>query len=79
MTTSWAYLMRGRPIESLNANVGGTILAILAGVFGPWAIASGVRGRWLGRALSPEIALVLVGVALGATLVDWSFRWFTST
>src|SRR5262245_3794824 len=49
MTTSWAYLTRGRVWSSLSVNAGGTLLGIAAAVCGPWLLLSGVRGRWFGN------------------------------
>src|SRR5688500_2950564 len=49
MTTSWAHLVRGNVLASLSVNSGGTLLGLAAMVTGPWLLASGVRGRWVGR------------------------------
>jgi hypothetical protein len=74
MTTSWAYLVRGRVPSALRANVGGTLLAAAAAVAAPWLLMSAIRGRWFGWtptcvvAARATVALVLI------VLVDWSIR-----
>ena len=35
-------------MPALRANAGGTLLAMVALVGGPWLLASGIRGRWIG-------------------------------
>lgn len=74
MTTSWAYLVRGHVVQSLEANSGGALLAIAALVLGPWSLVSGVRGRWLWRPLDERLAIVIVVTILVVTLVDWGVR-----
>lgn len=74
MTTSWCHLMHGELRESLRANVGGTLLALLALAFGPWAVASGLRGWWLGRSPNEVFVAVLVVVVVIITMIDWSLR-----
>jgi hypothetical protein len=74
MTTSWAYLVRGRLISALVANAGGTLLALVAMACGPWLIASGLWGRWLAgpprEGLTLGVGLVIVVV----TLTQWTLR-----
>jgi hypothetical protein len=48
MTTAWAWLMRGHIVRAVEANAGGTLLALLSLVAAPWLLVSAVRGRWLG-------------------------------
>lgn len=74
MTTSWAYLMRGNVLAALSVNSGGTLLGLSALVTGPWLLASGIRGRWVGR---PPHEFVIVGICVTVTLViitDWVLR-----
>jgi phosphatidylglycerophosphate synthase len=74
MTTSWAWLMQGRVGEALGANVGGTLLALLAIVAGPWLLASAARGAWATR-LPSERMFAVAAVVLGlVTAVDWLVR-----
>lgn len=77
MTTSWAYMTKGRPIESFRANAGGALLAITAALVGPWAIYSGVRGKWLLGPPHERFIILVAGSVLGVTLMDWSFRLLT--
>ena len=75
MTTSWSHMMHGQVVGALRANVGGTLLAAIAAAAGPWIIASGIHGAWLGRFPSEWTSLT-VGVSLmGITLIDWAVRW----
>lgn len=76
MTTSWAHLMRGNVAGAVRANIGGTLLAVLAAVSGPWMLVSGLRGRWfLGCPNEIVVASLGVGVVF-VTLIDWSLRNF---
>lgn len=74
MTTAWAHLVRGQLPSALQANVGGTLLGVLAIFAVPWLLTSAVRGQWLGMRPDPIVlAWVLTTVAL-VTLIDWSVR-----
>jgi Protein of unknown function (DUF2752) len=74
MTTSWAHMTRGHVVQAVRANAGGALLAILAASVGPWILASGLVGRWLGGEPRESIT-ILVGVAVVVTtLIDWSLR-----
>ncbi len=74
MTTAWACLMQGQLIGALRANVGGTLLGVLALIGTPWVLVSTIRGRWLGsgpnRAAAAWVTLAIVLVML----VDWGLR-----
>lgn len=74
MTTSWAHVMHGQLAAALHANAGGTALALVSLVCGPWLLVSAVRGRWW--VLTPTDRLVAtVAIVLAAiTLVDWCRR-----
>jgi len=77
MTTSWAHLVRGQPFDALEANVGGTLLAILAMIAVVWLPASAVAGRWIGcEPRAVVVAWVAVAIVL-TMLIDWSFRLAT--
>jgi len=78
MTTSWAWLVRGRLIESARANVGGMLLGLLAVVGVVWMYASALVGRWV--AWKPnEVALAVVALAvLFVALVQWGWRLLAS-
>jgi hypothetical protein len=74
MTTSWSYFTRGNLLASLAVNSGGTMLALASLVCGPWLLASGLRGRWVGR---PPHELVILGICITVVLVivtDWLLR-----
>lgn len=74
MTTSWAYLVRGRLIASQQANTGGMLLGLTSMFAGPWLFLSGLRGRWVG-VIPREWVVVAVGVGIIlTTLGDWAFR-----
>ena len=74
MTTAWAHLVRGQLVGALRANVGGTLLGLLAVAAVPWLLASAARGRWLGWVPnSTAVARVAVGIGL-VTLIDWGLR-----
>ena len=74
MTTSWSRLMHGNVLGSVQANAGGSLLAMTALVTGPWLTASGLRGRWI---WGPPHELTVLGVAalvVVVTLADWCVR-----
>jgi hypothetical protein len=74
MTTSWAYLTRGRLLAAVQANLGGALAGLVAAVVGPWMLCSGVRGRWVVRAPDANWSLVIAGFLLVATIADWVYR-----
>jgi hypothetical protein len=76
MTTAWANLMRGRLTKAAAANVGGLLLGVAALGFGPWALVSGIRGRWLWGRPSESLATAVAAGIAAATLVDWAIRVF---
>jgi hypothetical protein len=75
MTTAWAHTVRGRIPSALRANVGGTLLALVAMVVAGWSLGSAAGGRWLGK---PSDALLVTGSAsiVGITLIDWGCRFW---
>jgi hypothetical protein len=74
MTTSWAYLVRGKIVQAAAANVGGTLLGVITAVAAIWLLANGLWGRWLGLVPNATLlAWLLAGVA-AVTLVDWVIR-----
>ena len=74
MTTSWSHLMRGHVIRALWANAGGLVLGCAALGLAPWALVSGLRGRWWWRPIDERSALVFVLVLALVTLIDWIIR-----
>jgi hypothetical protein len=78
MTTSWAHFTHGHVVAALEANVGGTMLALLALVFGPTLVASAIRGRWIGWELSEWTIAVASITVLLVVFVEWGCRLFVS-
>jgi len=74
MTTSWALMLRGHVVGSFQANVGGALLCLASLAAVPWAIGSGLRGRWWGPPVPEIVVLVVLSVVLAATMVDWMVR-----
>lgn len=74
MTTSWSNLMHGRFRAALAANVGGTLLAGIAFVAGPWSLWAAIRGRAVGRLPSDRVLAIAAAVLMIVTLVDWAFK-----
>lgn len=74
MTTAWSHLVRCEVVASLEANVGGTLLGVLAVCSAAWLIASAWRGRWLGWTPSSTAGLWITVVVFLVTLVDWVVR-----
>lgn len=74
MTTSWSYLMRGRPLAAAQANCGGAALGLLSLAAGPWLVASAARGGWVWRRPSDRVVVALSLAVVGITLLDWCCR-----
>ncbi len=74
MTTSWANLVRGNLSEALRANVGGTLLGVLAMAGIPYLTVSAVRGRWWGCEPRVAIVIYLIAVVVSVTLIQWGLR-----
>ena len=74
MTTSWANLVRGRPVEALSANLGGTLLCVLDMLAVPWLLCTAITGRWV--VCEPHAGVVACGLAvvLAVTLIEWTAR-----
>jgi hypothetical protein len=76
MTTSWAHLTRGHVLQAFACNSGGTLLGIASAIGGPWALLSGLRGRWLGG-MPNEWWFAGISVAIMVvTLADWGVRLY---
>jgi hypothetical protein len=81
MTTSFALLMHGDPVNSLRANSVGTLLALFCLAFIPWAVGSVVRRRPLFiRSLERGFLWVLLTLVTLMTLrwllvVGAALRW----
>jgi hypothetical protein len=74
MTTAWANVMHGRPVDALRASASGTLLAGVAIACGIGAMALAIRGRWF--AWQPgDTAVATIAVALATiVLVEWALR-----
>jgi hypothetical protein len=71
MTTSFALLMHGDPVNSLRANAVGTLLAVVCLLYIPWGLASAVLRRPLFlRSLERAFTLVVLTL-LGLMLLRW--------
>ena len=74
MTTSFAYLARGRLVDAARANLAGCALAIVCAAQIPWAWFSILRGRlWLVRRLDAWFVWTVTGLTLVAA-VHWIWR-----
>ena len=76
MTTSWAHMLRGHVWQSFASNSGGALLALAACMGGPWALLSGLRGRWLGGIPNEWTFAGLSLAIMAITLLDWSVRLY---
>jgi hypothetical protein len=75
MTTSWAHFVRGQFLQSFDANLGGTLLALLALIVGPWLLISAWRGRHATRVPEDQY-IALAGLVVAAvTTLQWVMRW----
>jgi hypothetical protein len=74
MTTSWSYFVRGRVIQAVKSNSGGTLLAALAAVGGPWLLVSGIAGKWFWRRPNEWVAVGVAVAVVVVTMVDWGYR-----
>jgi len=74
MTTSWAYFVRGQWFQAARTNLGGTALAMLSALLAPWAMVSGLHGRWWGEPIGEKLAVAVGLVVVAVTLIDWGIR-----
>jgi hypothetical protein len=74
MTTAWAHLVRGQWIAACRANVGGTLLGLLAIVAVPWLLGSAWRGAWFGVSLNVTAAACISTTVLVVILIEWAIR-----
>jgi hypothetical protein len=71
MTTSFALLMHGDPINSLRANAVGTLLAVFGLVVLPWSVASAVLHRPLFLRSLERAFTVVILTFLGLMILRW--------
>ena len=74
MTTSWSLLTRGRWGEAMHANLGGSLLAIIALAYLPPTCYFLFLGRTSHRGwLSLSLAIALF-IALASAIGQWAFK-----
>jgi hypothetical protein len=71
MTTSFALLIHGDPVNSLQANWVGTLLAAFGLVLVPWSVVSAVRRRPLFVVAIDEALIRVMFVFLVLMMVRW--------
>jgi hypothetical protein len=71
-------MTRGHVVQAVQANAGGAILALVAATIGPWILASGLAGRWLGGPPRESFTIVVGMAVVVTTLIDWSLRLYWS-
>jgi hypothetical protein len=74
MTTSWSHFVRGQWVQSLQANVGGCLLAAIAAVSGGWMLLSAASGRRLAKTPSEGVLAAGAVFLVLITLADWVVR-----
>ena len=74
MTTAWAYMVRGLWVDACRANVGGTLLGLLAIVAAAWLLGSAAAGRWCVVKPNGIVAAWIGAIVLLVTLIDWAIR-----
>jgi hypothetical protein len=77
MTTSWAWLLRGKIGLALSANSGGAMLAVLSLAGAPWLLISAIGGRWLGGRPSDWTVAGVVGILSLVIAGQWVWRLWT--
>ncbi|MFL5341007.1 MAG: DUF2752 domain-containing protein [Gemmataceae bacterium] len=70
-TTSFAFTVRMRLWNALNANCVGTLLALFCLAFVPWGLVSALRGRYLFVASLEKAAINCLIVFVALMLVRW--------
>jgi hypothetical protein len=74
MTTSWAHAMQGEFAAACRANVGGTLLVLVAMVVAVWTLACTIAGRMLFIQRFDRIGLGVGLIVVAVTLADWARR-----
>ncbi len=73
MTTSWALLLRGQAMAAVQANIGGTFLALIALAYVPISCYFSILGRSSRRGwFSSALAVGLLG-SLACAMTQWLF------
>ena len=74
MTTSFAHLTRGHFAKAIEANVGGTLLALVCAAQIPWCWWSAGCGRLVGVSHPTKSLLVLLLTVVGVSAASWLYR-----
>ncbi len=76
MTTAWAALLRGDWRKSVESNLSGAILCVLAVAACPWVFGAAVFGRWpIAEPTGKRIAGVVVALTIIAS-AQWAWRMY---
>jgi cation transporter-like permease len=78
MTTSFAWIMRGRVVRSWQANPAGCLLALLSFPLIAWLIASAAANKPIGFQSLADPLMSLVLGAVVVSLVVWLVRLIVS-
>jgi len=73
-TTAWSHLLRGQPLRAALANLGGTLLAVVAAIASPWLLLTGTRGRWPIVRPTLRATLLIASAWLAVVVLDWLRR-----
>ena len=60
--------------RAVATNAGGTLLAVLTVLIGPWLLVSGVCGRWYWQPPNEWFAVGVCFVVVSVTVLDWAIR-----
>ncbi len=74
MTTSFAWFVRGRILESIQANIAATYLAMICMILIPWLLISSWTGQVMPRRKLEFRALILLSSFLLVSVAQWGVR-----
>lgn len=74
MTTAWSNVVRGRLPAAFAANVGGTLLAGIALLAGPWLLWAAILGRPLGRMPNDRVLVAVALALMAVTVAEWGLK-----
>ena len=74
MTTSWAYMLEGRLVESFQANSGGALLCLMAIWATPITMWLAYRGRPTANGWFSYYAAIGLVISMGVAVVEWILR-----
>jgi len=76
MTTAWAHLAQGHPVQAFQVHASGTLLGVLALAWAVWALISATTGKWFLLRPNQTVLFWLAVGLLSLVLVDWQVRLF---